>query len=110
MLSPPNEVSILACMRARPTYRGPICVFTNVNNPRAKSSRMDELRTTPIGRGASIGVNATIICGHSLGECCFVGAGRSGDQGRAGLRADGGQSGATDWLDKPRQESDWGAI
>ena len=56
-------------------FCGPSCVFTNVNNPRANVSRKDEFRTTPIGRGASIGANATIVCGHSLGEYCFIGAG-----------------------------------
>jgi UDP-2-acetamido-3-amino-2,3-dideoxy-glucuronate N-acetyltransferase len=56
-------------------FCGPSCVFTNVNNPRANVSRKDELRTTPIGRGASIGANATIVCGHSLGMFCFIGAG-----------------------------------
>ena len=56
-------------------FCGPSCVFTNVNNPRANVSRKDEFRTTPIGRGASIGANATIVCGHSLGMFCFVGAG-----------------------------------
>jgi UDP-2-acetamido-3-amino-2,3-dideoxy-glucuronate N-acetyltransferase len=50
-------------------------VFTNVNNPRAGISRKDEFRSTPVGRGASIGANATIVCGHRLGEYCFVGAG-----------------------------------
>jgi UDP-2-acetamido-3-amino-2,3-dideoxy-glucuronate N-acetyltransferase len=56
-------------------FCGPSCVFTNVNNPRANVSRKDEFRTTPIGRGASIGANATIVCGHWLGEYCFIGAG-----------------------------------
>jgi UDP-2-acetamido-3-amino-2,3-dideoxy-glucuronate N-acetyltransferase len=56
-------------------FCGPSCVFTNVNNPRANVSRKDEFRTTPIGRGASIGANATIVCGHSLGMFSFVGAG-----------------------------------
>jgi len=56
-------------------FCGPSCVFTNVNNPRADVSRKDEFRRTPIGRGASIGANATIVCGHSLGEYCFIGAG-----------------------------------
>jgi UDP-2-acetamido-3-amino-2,3-dideoxy-glucuronate N-acetyltransferase len=56
-------------------FCGPSCVFTNVNNPRANVSRKDEFRTTPVGRGASIGANATIVCGHSLGEYCFIGAG-----------------------------------
>ena len=56
-------------------FCGPSCVFTNVNNPRANVSRKDEFRTTPIGRGASIGANATIVCGHLLGMFCFIGAG-----------------------------------
>ena len=56
-------------------FCGPSCVFTNVNNPRAKVSRKNEFRNTPIGQGASIGANATIICGHSLGAYCFIGAG-----------------------------------
>ena len=56
-------------------FCGPSCVFTNVNNPRADVSRKDEFRTTAVGRGVSIGANATIVCGHSLGEYCFVGAG-----------------------------------
>jgi UDP-2-acetamido-3-amino-2,3-dideoxy-glucuronate N-acetyltransferase len=56
-------------------FCGPSCVFTNVYNPRADVSRKDEFRKTPIGRGASIGANATIVCGHSLGEFCFIGAG-----------------------------------
>ena len=56
-------------------FCGPSCVFTNVNNPRANVSRKDEFRATPIGRGASIGANATIVCGHSLGMFCFIGAG-----------------------------------
>jgi UDP-2-acetamido-3-amino-2,3-dideoxy-glucuronate N-acetyltransferase len=56
-------------------FCGPSCVFTNVNNPRANVSRKDEFRATAVGRGASIGANATIVCGHSLGEYCFIGAG-----------------------------------
>jgi UDP-2-acetamido-3-amino-2,3-dideoxy-glucuronate N-acetyltransferase len=56
-------------------FCGPSCVFTNVNNPRANVSRKDEFRKTPIGQGASIGANATVVCGHSLGKFCFIGAG-----------------------------------
>lgn len=56
-------------------FIGPSVVFTNVINPRAAVSRKDEFRPTPIGRGASIGANATIVCGHSLGEYCMIGAG-----------------------------------
>lgn len=56
-------------------FCGPSCVFTNVINPRAFIERKKEYRPTIIKRGASIGANATIICGNTLGEYCFVGAG-----------------------------------
>jgi len=56
-------------------FCGPSCVFTNVNNPRSEIIRKDEYRKTIVRRGASIGANATIICGHDLGEYCFVAAG-----------------------------------
>jgi UDP-2-acetamido-3-amino-2,3-dideoxy-glucuronate N-acetyltransferase len=71
-----NNVSLYDGVElADDVFCGPSCVFTNVNNPRANVSRKDEFRTTPIGRGASIGANATIVCGNSLGEYCFIGAG-----------------------------------
>ena len=50
-------------------------VFTNVINPRAFLERKDEYRTTRVGRGASIGANATVVCGHVIGNYAFVGAG-----------------------------------
>lgn len=56
-------------------FCGPSCVFTNVSNPRAEIQRKDEFRTTLVKRGATIGANATIVCGHSLGEYCFIAAG-----------------------------------
>ena len=56
-------------------FCGPSCVFTNVNNPRSEIVRKDEYRKTTVRRGASIGANATIICGHDLGEYCFIAAG-----------------------------------
>jgi UDP-2-acetamido-3-amino-2,3-dideoxy-glucuronate N-acetyltransferase len=56
-------------------FCGPSCVFTNVNNPRSEITRKDEYRKTIVRRGASIGANATIICGHDLGEYCFIAAG-----------------------------------
>ncbi|MEO8029339.1 MAG: acyltransferase [Gemmatimonadota bacterium] len=56
-------------------FCGPSCVFTNVMNPRSHVSRKHEYRETRIGRGASIGANATIICGVTLGQYAFVGAG-----------------------------------
>ena len=56
-------------------FCGPSCVFTNVTNPRSHVSRKSEYRATLVRRGASIGANATIICGATLGEYCFIGAG-----------------------------------
>ncbi len=56
-------------------FLGPSMVFTNVHNPRSHVSRKHEFRETLVRRGASIGANATIICGNTLGEYSFVGAG-----------------------------------
>ena len=56
-------------------FCGPSCVFTNVHNPRSEVVRKDEYRTTVVKRGATIGANATIVCGYDLGEYCFVAAG-----------------------------------
>jgi len=71
-----NNVSLYDGVElADDVFCGPSCVFTNVVNPRADVSRKDEFRMTPVGRGASIGANATIVCGHSLGDYCFIGAG-----------------------------------
>lgn len=56
-------------------FCGPSCVFTNVNNPRADVERKDEFRPTLVRRGATIGANATIVCGHTIGEYAFIAAG-----------------------------------
>lgn len=56
-------------------FCGPSCVFTNVVNPRAEIERKSEYRPTVVERGATIGANATIVCGHRLGAYCFVAAG-----------------------------------
>lgn len=56
-------------------FLGPSCVFTNVINPRSFISRKDEYRKTVIKKGASIGANATIVCGHNIGKYAFVAAG-----------------------------------
>jgi len=56
-------------------FCGPSCVFTNVNNPRSNIVRKNEYRKTIVKKGASIGANATIICGNNLGEYCFIAAG-----------------------------------
>lgn len=56
-------------------FLGPSMVFTNVFNPRSAVSRKDEYRKTIVRKGASIGANATIICGYEIGEYAFIGAG-----------------------------------
>ncbi|MCY7380730.1 MAG: acetyltransferase [Gemmatimonadaceae bacterium] len=56
-------------------FCGPSMVFTNVMNPRSHVSRKNEYRRTLVRRGASIGANATIVCGATLGEYAFIGAG-----------------------------------
>jgi UDP-2-acetamido-3-amino-2,3-dideoxy-glucuronate N-acetyltransferase len=56
-------------------FCGPSMVFTNVINPRSHIERKDEYKKTLVGRGATIGANATVICGYSLGQYCFIGAG-----------------------------------
>jgi UDP-2-acetamido-3-amino-2,3-dideoxy-glucuronate N-acetyltransferase len=56
-------------------FLGPSMVFTNVINPRSAINRRDQYLKTHVGRGASIGANATIVCGHDIGEYAFIGAG-----------------------------------
>ncbi|MGI8402163.1 MAG: acyltransferase [Gemmatimonadaceae bacterium] len=56
-------------------FCGPSMVFTNVLNPRSHVSRRNEYKKTLVGKGATIGANATIVCGVTLGEYAFVGAG-----------------------------------
>ena len=56
-------------------FCGPSCVFTNVNTPRAGIDRKSEFLDTKVGTGATIGANATIVCGNDLGEYCLVAAG-----------------------------------
>ncbi len=56
-------------------FCGPSMVFTNVVNPRSHVSRKDEYRETRVKQGASIGANATVVCGHTIGRYAFIGAG-----------------------------------
>lgn len=56
-------------------FCGPSMVFTNVTTPRSEISRRDEYAETIVRKGATIGANATIVCGHELGEYCFIAAG-----------------------------------
>lgn len=56
-------------------FLGPSCVFTNVVNPRSAVNRKNEYAPTRVGKGATIGANATIVCGHNIGAYAFIGAG-----------------------------------
>lgn len=56
-------------------FCGPSMVFTNVINPRSHVSRKSEYKATRVERGATIGANATVVCGHTIGEYAFIGAG-----------------------------------
>lgn len=56
-------------------FLGPSMVFTNVINPRSAVNRKNEYLKTHVGKGASIGANATIVCGHNIGQFAFIGAG-----------------------------------
>jgi N-acetylglucosamine-1-phosphate uridyltransferase (contains nucleotidyltransferase and I-patch acetyltransferase domains) len=56
-------------------FLGPSCVFTNVINPRSEVCRKNEYMKTRIGKGATIGANATIVCGNNIGKYAFIGAG-----------------------------------
>jgi len=71
-----NNVSLYAGLTIEDeVFLGPSCVFTNVINPRAAVNRQNEYVPTRIGRGASIGANATIVCGNDIGPYAFIGAG-----------------------------------
>jgi UDP-2-acetamido-3-amino-2,3-dideoxy-glucuronate N-acetyltransferase len=71
-----NNVSIYEGVELEDdVFCGPSIVFTNVFNPRAFIRRMSEMRPTLVRRGATIGANATVVCGHTLGEYCLIGAG-----------------------------------
>ncbi len=71
-----NNVSIYEGVELEDdVFCGPSMVFTNVVNPRSAVSRKHEYQRTLVRRGATIGANATVICGVTLGECAFVGAG-----------------------------------
>ena len=71
-----NNVSLYAGVELEDgVFCGPSCVFTNVNNPRAEIERKSEFRKTLVRRGATIGANATIVCGHTLGAYSFIAAG-----------------------------------
>jgi UDP-2-acetamido-3-amino-2,3-dideoxy-glucuronate N-acetyltransferase len=56
-------------------FLGPSCVFTNVVNPRSAVNRRNQYAETKVGKGATIGANATVVCGHDIGKFAFIGAG-----------------------------------
>jgi UDP-2-acetamido-3-amino-2,3-dideoxy-glucuronate N-acetyltransferase len=71
-----NNVSIYTGVTCEDdVFLGPSCVFTNVINPRSAVNRRGEYAKTNVGQGASIGANATIVCGNNIGEYAFIGAG-----------------------------------
>lgn len=71
-----NNVSIYTGVTCEDdVFLGPSCVFTNVINPRSAVVRRENYQKTRVRRGATIGANATIVCGHDIGEYAFVGAG-----------------------------------
>ncbi len=71
-----NNVSVYTGVHCEDdVFLGPSMVFTNVINPRSAVSRKDEYKATIIHQGASVGANATIVCGNTLGAYCLIGAG-----------------------------------
>lgn len=71
-----NNVSVYDAVRLEDdVFCGPSMVFTNVYNPRSAITRKDEYRPTIVRRGATLGANSTIVCGVTIGEYAFVGAG-----------------------------------
>ncbi|MDO9551431.1 acyltransferase [Rhodonellum sp.] len=71
-----NNVSIYTGVTCdNDVFLGPSMVFTNVTNPRSAINRRDQYSKTHVGKGATIGANATIVCGHDIGPFAFIGAG-----------------------------------
>ena len=71
-----NNVSIYTGVICKDdVFLGPSMVFTNVINPRSAVNRRGQYSKTVVGKGASIGANATIVCGHDIGDFAFIGAG-----------------------------------
>lgn len=71
-----NNVSIYTGVSCEDdVFLGPSCVFTNVTNPRSAVNRKAQYAKTHVGKGATIGANSTIVCGHDIGAYAFIGAG-----------------------------------
>ena len=82
-------------------FCGPSCVFTNVVNPRSAISRKTEFRPTLVKRGATIGANATIVCGHTIGSYAFIAAGAVVTKDVPDFALMAGVAGAPHRLDEP---------
>ena len=71
-----NNVSVYTGVTCEDdVFLGPSCVFTNVTNPRSAVNRKSRYAGTHVGKGATIGANATVVCGHDIGAYAFIGAG-----------------------------------
>jgi len=71
-----NNVSVYTGVTCEDdVFLGPSCVFTNISNPRSAIARKDKYEPTRVGKGATIGANATIVCGNNIGAHAFIGAG-----------------------------------
>ena len=71
-----NNVSVYSGVTCEDdVFLGPSCVFTNVINPRSAVPRKEQYLKTHVGKGATIGANATVVCGHTIGEYALIGAG-----------------------------------
>ena len=71
-----NNVSIYSGVNCEDdVFLGPSMVFTNIGNPRSAIIRRDQYQKTVVKKGATIGANATVVCGNTLGEYCLIGAG-----------------------------------
>ena len=71
-----NNVSVYTGVTCEDdVFLGPSCVFTNVTNPRSAVNRKSQYARTHVGKGATIGANATVVCGHDIGAYAFIGAG-----------------------------------
>ncbi|HNW67657.1 MAG TPA: acyltransferase [Bacteroidales bacterium] len=71
-----NNVSVYTGVTCEDdVFLGPSMVFTNVTNPRSAVNRKNQYAKTHVGRGATIGANATVVCGHDIGKFAFIGAG-----------------------------------
>ncbi len=86
-------------------FLGPSCVLTNVTNPRSQVLRRALYEPTLLRRGCSIGANATIVCGITLGRYSFVAAGARGGQRCPRLCPDGWRAGTAERLDEPSRSS-----